>query len=346
MNDPWFRMHANIGDKPVSWRCASVLGIPLAKAVGHLAMFWGKVSQHVPGGDVSEIGDSQLEGWAGWDGKRGAFAAWLRADHLSEGVVNEYEEYSGTLDLRREKDRQRKAEQRERERTSQAETRTVPQEVTRKSRGSHADIPQEVTRMSRRTIRNDTKQTTKATTCADGADADASPEVVAVEKLPDSVTWPKSWAFDTQQALAVAEASTPHINDQRPTTNDQRPGGGRLAPRTLTEEEADVLGYYRQRHPLRRVDEAKARKYIGAALKTFSAEDLKAAIDGNARDAWHVEHKKHEMSYVFRDADRISTFLELETDRHALIGANGNEAEIAAWLAANPPPRSAAGGSR
>lgn len=136
-------MHANIGDKPVAWRLSSALAITLPKAVGHLALFWGKVSQHAPGGDVSQIPDLQLESWAGWDGKRGRFAAWVRDSHSTEGVVNEYDEYSGALDVRREQDRKRKQLQRDRERTS---------------KDGHEDGPRDVTRTSRTTIRDDTKR--------------------------------------------------------------------------------------------------------------------------------------------------------------------------------------------
>jgi hypothetical protein len=149
MSEPWFRMHANIGDKPVAWRLAACTKISLPKAVGHLALFWGKVSQHAPGGEVGSLLDSQIEAWAAWDGPPGDFANWLKADHLTNGVVNEYEEYSGVLDVTREKNRKRKQEQRDKERTS---------------RGRHADVtldvppsvPPPVTVTSEATIRYDT----------------------------------------------------------------------------------------------------------------------------------------------------------------------------------------------
>lgn len=107
MSEPWFRMHANVLDKPVVWRLVKATGIHPARAAGHLAAFWGKVSQHGSGGRVADLPDAQLEAWAGWDGKRGAFAAWLRAEHVTDGVVNEYEEYSGALEMHRAKSRAR-----------------------------------------------------------------------------------------------------------------------------------------------------------------------------------------------------------------------------------------------
>lgn len=148
-------MHANIADKPVVWRLASALKLSHAKAIGHLAMFWGKVSQHGSHGHVGDLPDAQLESWAGWDGKRGAFAAWLRANHLTDGVVNEYDEYSGALEAHRARTRERVKKWRtERERNAHGNddvTRTVT--VTEASRN---DV----------TIRDDTRQYRKATDLA------------------------------------------------------------------------------------------------------------------------------------------------------------------------------------
>ena len=151
MNDPWFRMHANIADKPVVWRLSAALHISQAKAVGHLAMFWGKVSQHAPHGHVAELPDTQLEAWAGWEGKKGVFAKWLRADHLTDGIVNEYEEYSGKLEERRQRDRDRKAAAK----AAQGEN-GIPPERRRNSSGKDAESGKNSS-VRNETIRNDTK---------------------------------------------------------------------------------------------------------------------------------------------------------------------------------------------
>lgn len=147
MSEPWFRMHANILDKPVTWRLAEATGIHPVKAAGHLAAFWGKVSQHGSHGCVGDLPDTQLEAWAGWDGRKGAFAAWLRVAHLTDGVVNEYDEYSGALEAHRAKNRERVKKWRtERERNAHSNddvTRT--ESVTSASRN---DV----------TIRDDTKR--------------------------------------------------------------------------------------------------------------------------------------------------------------------------------------------
>jgi len=151
MTEPWFRMHANILDKRVVWRLANATNIHPVRAAGHLAVFWGKVSQNVRGGDVSAIPDAQLEAWAAWDGKRGKFASWLRTEHTTGGIVNEYDEYSGALDDRREKDRLRQATLRDKRRKSRGHNGDNPRDVTR-------DIG--VTSGGYDTIRDDTIQTT------------------------------------------------------------------------------------------------------------------------------------------------------------------------------------------
>lgn len=156
MNDPWFRMHANIGSRRVTWRLMEHAHIDKARAVGHLAMFWGSLSQHCPLGDISQVPDAQIEEWAAWTGRRGLFASFVHEKHSTEGVVNEYEEYSGKLEERRERDRKRKA--------ADKVARTVdgiPQEDESESERNSAGIPAESERNSRRTKRNETRTTEK-----------------------------------------------------------------------------------------------------------------------------------------------------------------------------------------
>jgi hypothetical protein len=132
MTEPWIRVHANIASKPVIWRAVTALGVSENEAIGLLVRFWGAVSQNVVNGDLTGVPDPQIEAWAGWKRKRGLFAAFIRSSHTDpSGRVNEWDEYAGTLETRRAKDRARKADER-----------------AKKSRGSHADRPQDVTLVS------------------------------------------------------------------------------------------------------------------------------------------------------------------------------------------------------
>lgn len=113
MREPWIRVHARLRDKPVVIRLAAALKIDQHKAMGHLVDFWGGVSLHAKEGLVGDEEDAVLERWAGWTGKRGAFAAWIRENHLDEeGRVNAWMEYAGALEVRRAKERDRIAQRR------------------------------------------------------------------------------------------------------------------------------------------------------------------------------------------------------------------------------------------
>lgn len=133
MNAPWYRMHANLGDTKVLWRAVTFLGTSPGTAAGHLALFWGKVSQHCPGGDISQLPDAQLESWAMWDGEPGMFARFIREQHCTDGKVNDWEEFNGPLEERRRKERERKAAQRSRGR-AQDVPRDVPRDTPRDGR--------------------------------------------------------------------------------------------------------------------------------------------------------------------------------------------------------------------
>lgn len=127
MAESWFRMHANIADKQVAWRLKKATSITLAEAIGHLAMFWGKVSQLAPKGDISQVDDEMLERWGGWNEKHnkpGQFASWVRSQHVTDNRVNEADEYNGPLEAKREADRVRQQNRR-------SKTHVQSEDVTR-----------------------------------------------------------------------------------------------------------------------------------------------------------------------------------------------------------------------
>lgn len=108
MAEPWIRVHAQLRRKPVVARAAVSLNLDPQKAMGMLVEFWGNVAAHADNGSIVGIPDPLLEEWAGWRGKRGAFAKWLREHHLdAEGRVSEWDDYAGALEQRRAKERQR-----------------------------------------------------------------------------------------------------------------------------------------------------------------------------------------------------------------------------------------------
>jgi hypothetical protein len=147
--EPWIRVHANLAGRAVVWRAVDALGVTKHEAMGLLQEFWGSVSQHAKNGSVASLSNGQIEAWAGWTGERGQFARFVREKHTdSDGRVNDWDEYAGKLEVRREQDRQRK-------------------EVRRKSRGNPTEV--HVDSSPNETRRNETTVVVDEETQPDGA---------------------------------------------------------------------------------------------------------------------------------------------------------------------------------
>lgn len=86
-----------------------------------------------------------------------------------------------------------------------------------------------------------------------------------------------------------------------------------------------VANHFLARHPRRRIG-PKDRKAVANALTLgYAAEDLIAAIDGNANDSWHRSKHKHELPYVLRDSGKIDTFRGLASAPQGVIGVIDGE---------------------
>lgn len=97
-------------------------------------------------------------------------------------------------------------------------------------------------------------------------------------------------------------------SDQTNSTNTKPKRTTTPSVRTPTEDEKRVMSHYLTVHPLRKAS-PKAYKAAGRALASgYSPDELCAAIDGNAADAWHKKHGKHELTYVLRDEEKIDGF--------------------------------------
>lgn len=140
LREPWIRVHARLIDKPVVGRLCEALRLKAPAAVGYLVTFWGSLSAHgSTNGDLTGITDTQIERWAMWEGKRGAFAQWVRTAHVDEaGRVRDWDTYQGALEQRREKERQRIANRREMLRNGTQDVRATvaqqPQDVATHAR--------------------------------------------------------------------------------------------------------------------------------------------------------------------------------------------------------------------
>jgi hypothetical protein len=187
----WIRVHAQLVSRPVVARCAEALRIDTFKAIGHLVTFWGAAAEHSQRGHITTVPDVLLERWAGWTGKRGAFAAWVRAEHTDDqGRIREWEEYQGALDVRRERDRERKRRERE--------------GVT--SGGRPPDSPRDVRVTSGATERN-------------GTERDKTPPADTSREVGESLTMAQRLVIATNHAVTArwGEQTRPMLPGHGPT---------------------------------------------------------------------------------------------------------------------------------
>lgn len=164
MAEPWIRVHAGLIDKPVIGRAVATLGISDHTAVGLLVTFWGSVSRNVAGGDLSKTTDADLEKWARWKGKRGRFAAFIRTQHLDHDQrVNEWDEYAGALEVRRQKERDRQQHHRDRTRDVRVTSRDAERDRTR----DVTEVLQPARANETKTIRNERTSSSPSSARAD-----------------------------------------------------------------------------------------------------------------------------------------------------------------------------------
>lgn len=116
---------------------------------------------------------------------------------------------------------------------------------------------------------------------------------------------------DTAGQDGLSQSRTPEVDvevkvEVETTTTKNNCSVDVLAKSTV--DERTVLEHYLASHPRRRVG-PKDRKAVASALTSgYSPRELCDAIDGNARDSWHREKKKHGLPYVLRDTGTIDDF--------------------------------------
>ena len=120
------------------------------------------------------------------------------------------------------------------------------------------------------------------------------------------------WAEDTE--CKQDASNTLAEDDESATPREQRTENRKKLSKAAEppdERIEAVLEHYRGKHPKRRPGNAKDISAIKRALKVYSVDEIRAAIDGNAGDAWHMEHAKNELTYVLRDSGKIDQFIAL-----------------------------------
>lgn len=122
----WVRVAVNIGTDPSVGIIADALGVRRSHAVGLCTLVFVQMPEHARNGDLSGVSASTLETWAGWHGKKGAFAAAFRA-HLCtpEGLVKAWDKHNGAAIRESDATRERVANLRKNARATGDVRRTV-----------------------------------------------------------------------------------------------------------------------------------------------------------------------------------------------------------------------------
>lgn len=151
------------------------------------------------------------------------------------------------------------------------------------------------------------------------------------------VPWSEDAACKQDASKTLAERSESATPREQRTENRKKVNKAAEPP---DERITTILDHYRQKHPRRRPGNRKDIAAIVRALKVYTVDEVCAAIDGNAGDAWHTEHAKNELTYVLRDTGKIDQFIALSKSpalpagTPRLVGGNGTGPDPAAeWYA-------------
>lgn len=134
---------------------------------------------------------------------------------------------------------------------------------------------------------------------------------------------------DTEGAVRTNSGLTPDEVRLIEVKSNKAKGRGRTPASPETDAVGGqirvVLDRYQTLHPKRKV--AGMDGIVRKALKDFTAPELIEAIEGNAADPWHRERRKHELSYVLRNPDKINEFRE-RTSAPARGGSSPKQAGV------------------
>ena len=132
----WIRVDVGIGRDSSIGAMSEALGVSVPTTTGHTVLVYTAMAEGCLSGDLSTVKDSVIETWAMWRGKRGRFAAALRAHICTpEGVMRSWAKYNGSKLHEMEYDRERKRIARESARAQRREPGGRPADTTQTSGG-------------------------------------------------------------------------------------------------------------------------------------------------------------------------------------------------------------------
>jgi len=141
----WVAIDVHIAGDEITHRLAEAFRLRIAEAAGLLTLAFAGMAQHAQDGSLATKTDSQIEEWARWHGKRGAFAAFFRKQLGDEaGQVRAWEKYNGAAirEAKASKERAKKwREDKKREREANAEERRTERRSQRRSGRGLSPVP-------------------------------------------------------------------------------------------------------------------------------------------------------------------------------------------------------------
>lgn len=139
----WIRIDVGIAADPKLDVLSEALGVRQAEAIGLVVSVLCQFPDHARDGNIKSLPESTIEKWAGWRGKRGAFATAFRDTFCTDGVVSGWHKHNGSAVEKSDKDTRRQAEYRARK---AEQSRDNPPPVTRdNTRDKTRDILRDVT---------------------------------------------------------------------------------------------------------------------------------------------------------------------------------------------------------
>jgi hypothetical protein len=143
----WIRWDCGAARSGLALDLAAALRVQPMLAYGCYVSMCEEIGLHTPSGHLAGVLDAQLEVWAQWPGKKGAFAAAVRARcQDADGRLRGWWRQDKLM-TRREKDRERKRN-----------SAPIPQEFRRNGRGGSAEPPPDIrvqTETETETVRNE-----------------------------------------------------------------------------------------------------------------------------------------------------------------------------------------------
>ena len=105
---PWIESHTELAQHPKSGRLARRLGCSKPTAIGHLHLLWWWALEYAQDGNVSSFDAEEIAEAVMWEGEPQVFVDALRGAGFLDacGSVHDWDEYTGRLMERRERERE------------------------------------------------------------------------------------------------------------------------------------------------------------------------------------------------------------------------------------------------